>query len=54
MFIVHTCVTCMQAGKARNMGKVMQWSGNIINHFWFSCRTCEGNAVKLKVYMYAL
>lgn len=31
------------------MAKLVIWSGNIINHFWDSCRTCEGDVMKLKV-----
>ena len=31
------------------MEKLLQWSGNIINHFWYYCRTCEGDGGILKV-----
>lgn len=39
----------LQAGKVKNMNKLQQWSGNIINHFWHCCKTCEGDPMKLKV-----
>jgi len=38
-----------QAGKPRGMEKLSRWSGNIVNHFWYCCRTCDGNVNKLKV-----
>ena len=44
-----TITKSLQAGKVCNMGKLNQWSGNIVNHFWFCCRTCDGKSVKLKV-----
>ena len=31
------------------MNKINQWANNIINHFWFCCRTCDGDLQKLKV-----
>ena len=31
------------------MGKLNSWSSNIVKHFWDSCRTCEGDSMKLKV-----
>lgn len=31
------------------MEKIGHWSGNIVNHFWFSCRTCNDDEQKLKV-----
>ena len=33
----------------RNMEKLNSWSANIIKHFWDSCRTCEGDTMKLRV-----
>lgn len=33
----------------RNMDKLNSWSANVIKHFWDSCRTCEGDTMKLKV-----
>ena len=40
LFVKRDTNTCMrlQAGKVKNMNKLQQWSGNIINHF--------GNVVK--------
>ena len=31
------------------MSKLSSWSSNIVNHFWYSCRTCNGDVKKLKV-----
>jgi len=52
VFIFDLCNTntpWLQAGKVKNMKKLQQWSGNIINHFWHCCKTCEGDPMKLKV-----
>lgn len=38
-----------KAGKVKNMNKLQQWGGNIINHFWHCCKTCEGDPMKLKI-----
>ena len=39
-----------QAGNVKNIGKLLEWSGNIINHFWHCCQTCESDLMKLKVH----
>ena len=52
LFICDLCnanTIRLQAGKVKNMNKLLQWSGNIINHFWHCCKTCEGDPMKLKV-----
>ena len=35
------------------MDKINYWSGNIVNHFWFSCRTCNDDLQTLKVGLYS-
>ena len=47
MWILQSFIT--QAGKAKGMSKLSSWSSNIVNHFWYSCRTCNGDVKKLKV-----
>jgi len=32
-----------KTGKVCTMGKIAQWFGNTVNHFWFCYRTCEGS-----------
>ena len=44
IYCVHT-----QAGKLKKMNKIGMWSQNIVNHFWFCCRTCNGDLADLKV-----
>lgn len=31
------------------MEKLSKWANNIVNHFWYCCRTCDGDVKKLKV-----
>ena len=31
------------------MGKLLAWSTSIVNHFWYCCRTCNGDVKLLKV-----
>lgn len=38
-----------QAGQLKGMSKIALCSQNIVNHFWYSCRTCNGNLTTLKV-----
>ena len=37
------------AGRLRGMSKIALWSQNIANHFWYCCRTCDGDLATLKV-----
>lgn len=32
-----------EASKLQGMGKLLKWNGNIANHFWYCCRTCNGD-----------
>lgn len=41
-----------QAGQLKVMSKITSWSQNIVNHFWYSCRTCNGDLTTLKVASY--
>lgn len=34
---IHVCMHCVM------------WSQNIVNHFWYCCRICDGNLTDLKV-----
>ena len=50
----YTCTShlypCTCIGwKTKGMEKLSQWSSNIVNHFWYCCRTCNGNEKMLKV-----
>ena len=44
----------IQAGKLKGMGKLGQWSNNIVNHFWFCSRTCNTSldSLKVNIFMY--
>ena len=46
---LYNIYTALKAGKIKNMGKLQKWNGNIANHFWYCCRTCEGSVTTLKV-----
>lgn len=35
----------------KGMEKLLQWSNNFVNHLWYSCRTCNGDSLALKVCM---
>lgn len=42
----------IQAAKLKGMGKLGQWSNNVVNHFWFCCRTCDTSLGKLPYVQY--
>lgn len=49
--VVHSWYVhvAFQAGKLKGMGKLAQLSNNIVNHSWFSCRTCDKSFDSSKV-----
>ena len=47
---ISQCNVPLQAGNIKNMAKLLEWSGNIINHFWHCYQTCEDDPMKLKVH----
>ena len=36
-------------GKLQANKKILEWSGNIVNHFWHCCRNCKGEEEFLRV-----
>ena len=46
-FFVHSHI---QAVGISGFEKLGTWSGNIVNHFWHSCKSCDGSTTVLKVY----
>ena len=38
-----------KAASISGLEKLGTWSGNIVNHFWHSCKTCEGSATVLRL-----
>ena len=40
----------IQAGKLKGMQKLQQWNSNIVNHFWYCCRNCDGDTMTMKVH----
>lgn len=55
-FNVYKLYIFYQAGSAKDMKKISQWSDHIINHFWYCCEaasketTSDGEALsKMKV-----
>ena len=47
---ISQCNVPLQAGNVKNVAKLLKRSGNIINHFWHHCQTCEGGPMELKVH----
>ena len=51
----HITITLLymysEGWEMHNMKKINEWSGSIVNHFWFCCCTCEGKLMKLKVFL---
>ncbi|XP_065886789.1 uncharacterized protein [Dysidea avara] len=43
-----------EAGKRKGMDKLLKWSSNIVNHFWYCCRTSNGDVQILKIKWSAL
>ena len=50
-FILQCTHSVSQAGRKKNMGKLLLWLHNIVNHFWYCARTCGGDVALLKVSM---
>lgn len=50
---IYLCTISYKAGKLRGMEKIALWSQNIVNHFWYCSRTCNGDLTSMKVCMHA-
>ena len=41
-------VSLFQASKNKDVAALKQWIDPIVNHFWYSCQTCNGDLEDLK------